>query len=406
MGLFQIILAFALACSPIVCSHIAMAEATSSDNGLQPYLWFCQGKEKPAGLILGSGLIVYDMRNDCFRNDLVPKSNCAESSDDVRAVVLIEEGDTSFAGQYSNGWTKAGIRSLDLTLFSVKSGVHYATENILGSDPPETINSTSEPWVYGDWPTEELIQETVNKLAQQMEDINMEPDSKAPWEYEILSKEDAENCLSDYQYTEEGALQYIPKDPGVVITGYQGYCGKSLTVPDEMNGQPVVAIGNGVFSGSKCSVIILPKTLTRIGEEAFRDSAVTQLALPVGITVLPYGTFLNCRLQTLDLPGNLKAIAYEAFSGCMDLKSLALPENLAFIGDGAFEGCSSLEEMNIPIAVENIGNLTFSECSGLRLKIKQNSYAQWYLEKGAAQRNEGLKEQGIENFVPPFDIIP
>jgi hypothetical protein len=111
---------------------------------------------------------------------------------------------------------------------------------------------------------------------------------------------------------------------GVIIMRYTGRKSGNIVVPDEINGLPVIGIGEGVFREIK--QVTLPASLKYIGERAFRGSPLTSIVIPEGVTDI----------------GN------EAFSNCAKLVSVALPESLKRTGHSVFKECASLVDVTIP----------------------------------------------------------
>ena len=76
--------------------------------------------------------------------------------------------------------------------------------------------------------------------------------------------------------------KYAPEwqEHGVVITSYVGDDTK-VTVPEEIDGKPVIAIAKGAFNARRVKTLLLPKTLLQIADGAFVGcSALTELYFP------------------------------------------------------------------------------------------------------------------------------
>ncbi len=93
---------------------------------------------------------------------------------------------------------------------------------------------------------------------------------------------------------------------GIRITSYNGFETKRVIIPKEIDGYPVISIG----------------------EKAF----------------------MNAPIEQLILPNSLKAIMAQSFSGCQSLTHLDLPDGLLYMGEGCFEN-TGLLSINIPNAM-------------------------------------------------------
>jgi formylglycine-generating enzyme required for sulfatase activity len=117
---------------------------------------------------------------------------------------------------------------------------------------------------------------------------------------------------------EDKDLKFTVGPEGATITGYVGNA-SVVTIPDTIQGQPVVGIGSDAFNRrAGIEAITLPTTVANIGNMAFYK--------------------------------------------CVDLKSVNMPENLTTIGFNAFEFCSSLGDVSIPARVTKIGAVCFVNC--------------------------------------------
>ena len=76
----------------------------------------------------------------------------------------------------------------------------------------------------------------------------------------IISAETFSN--DDFSYT-------VSNKTGITITKFINETKADVTVPDEIDGVPVTAIGNGAFSESQIITITLGNNITSIGSLAF-----------------------------------------------------------------------------------------------------------------------------------------
>lgn len=127
-----------------------------------------------------------------------------------------------------------------------------------------------------------------------------------------------------------GGLTYTVANGEITITGYEGVNG-DVTIPSEIDGVPVVAIGDSAFRGNK---------------------AIENVTISEGIT----------RIDDL------------AFSGCENLKSITLPDSLTFIGMNTFSWYNDIKTITIPAGVNSMGDNPFYYCERLKeIKISPDN---------------------------------
>jgi hypothetical protein len=136
---------------------------------------------------------------------------------------------------------------------------------------------------------------------------------------------------------------YETLDGTVTITGYRGWDVEVL-VPDNIEGLPVVRIGDSAFSNRQIITVSIPDTVRSLGDRVFH----------------------SCRLLTdVLLNHGLTSIGAEAFAECSSLTSITIPDSVTSIGSGAFMGCSSLTSIDIPDSVTSIDRGAFFGCRSL-----------------------------------------
>ncbi|MBR1408993.1 MAG: leucine-rich repeat protein [Clostridia bacterium] len=127
-------------------------------------------------------------------------------------------------------------------------------------------------------------------------------------------------CLLAYAEV-YGDYLYTIEDGTAIIDKYQGIK-EYLTLPEQINGYPVVATG--------------------------------------------LSTFEDCTsLRTIKFPAGFKRLGTQAFWKCTHLENVILPETLESIGDNVFYKCESLNEINFPDNIAYIGSNTFNECPAI-----------------------------------------
>ncbi|NYT15936.1 MAG: leucine-rich repeat protein [Methanomassiliicoccales archaeon] len=190
---------------------------------------------------------------------------------------------------------------------------------------------------------------------------------------------------------------YIPFDYTFIfaygqvgITGYTG-SGGAITIPGEIGGYPVTAIGNSAFYGcSTLTSVIIPDSVTTIGNQAFGSclsltsvtigsgvtsfgmnafaycSALTSVTISDGVTTIGNSAFYGCSaLTSVIIPGSVITIQGQAFGECSALSSVVLGNGITTISIAAFVECTSLTSVAIPSSVTVISSFVFGGCSAL-----------------------------------------
>jgi hypothetical protein len=182
-----------------------------------------------------------------------------------------------------------------------------------------------------------------------------------------------------YDMTKDGS--------GVKLLEYIGDKGGKLVIPDTIEGQPVVAIGDidgynsnsGAFyfygfnentaegieelkkRGSdnakfvnqdkkrtnRITAITIPDTVTFIGTYAFSGcEGLKQINLPKSLKAINWEAFRNSGLTSITIPAGI-IVETRAFGGCKSLTTLTLGENVELRED-VFEECAELTTVNLP----------------------------------------------------------
>lgn len=129
------------------------------------------------------------------------------------------------------------------------------------------------------------------------------------------------------------------------ITAYSGST-NSVTIPEKLDGHPVIAIADGVFA---------------------KHTEIVSLIFSEGLQTIGANAFYSCHsIQSIILPHSLLSIGESAFEGCLSAYHVDIGSSLISLGDKAFFGCISMDSVSLPEAVSSVGALAFSECSNLR----------------------------------------
>ena len=149
---------------------------------------------------------------------------------------------------------------------------------------------------------------------------------------------------------------------GWKITGYTGSGGR-VVIPSQYSGNAISVIGEGAFTGTKISEVIIPANITEIGASAFEkcQSLKTAVFLERSGTApkltIQEKAFLNCgNLENIMFSEGLGTIGSRAFSGAGELTALVIPDKVTSIGELAFAQCTKLKTVYIPASLKPAGS--------------------------------------------------
>ena len=155
-----------------------------------------------------------------------------------------------------------------------------------------------------------------------------------------------------------------PVNGGVKIIVYTG-ANRDINIPSTIDGQPVVAIGNGAFAmrmltyyqSRRLTRVVIPDSVTYIGNWAFRDNRLTSVTIPNSVTYIGQFAFAvnprfdliitgtgeitsasvpNAPMGSVTIEYGITAIGNSAFRYQSLHGSVTIPDSVTYIGDWAF----------------------------------------------------------------------
>ena len=182
-------------------------------------------------------------------------------------------------------------------------------------------------------------------------------------------------------WTAPSNLNYTTSNGAITIIPYNYFdfvdFGTAVTIPDTINGLPVICIGDNAFSfaGASITSVTIPNSVTSIGSNAFIwDSSLTSVTIPNSVTNIGNSAFYACAsLNNVMIGNQVISIGDCAFGRCSNMTSVIIPNSVTSIGSGAFSNCFSLTNIIIGNRVTNIGSNAFAWCQSLTSVTIPNS---------------------------------
>lgn len=152
---------------------------------------------------------------------------------------------------------------------------------------------------------------------------------------------------------------YVGK--GIRITSYNGFGSEDVLIPKEIEGKPVISIGEKAFMNATFASIDLPDTILFILSSAFEGcSNLSHIDLPDNLRFIGDSCFEKSGLTDIIFPDNLVEISRSCCLNCKNLKSAIIGSNVKNIEFFSF--CStSVTKIVIPDNVESIDYRAFDD---------------------------------------------
>ena len=309
-------------------------------------------------------------------------------------VVGIEYGAFSYSG-VTSVVIPEGVTYID-------TYVLVGCENLVSVTLPSTLESIGESAFEGCTSLSDVVYNGTEEQAALIE-IGDNNDSllNATWQYVTGEEEPEEPDEPEGPLMTEDGFYYEIGEDGVTITRYAGE-GGNVTIPDEIDGYPVTAIGDRAFiNNPDVTSVTIPDNVTIIGDSVFsRCKNLTSVVIGDGVTTIGYRAFAETdNLTDVSVADGVERIKPLAFyrSG---ITSMVLPDTVVSIGERAFAECKALASINIPASLETINDKTFYKCESLQSIVFPESL---YEIRGMAFSQSGLTSIHIPATLEYFD---
>ena len=105
-------------------------------------------------------------------------------------------------------------------------------------------------------------------------------------------------------------FHYRTEDGRAIITGYEGNAAL-LSIPDTLDGYPVISIGERAFEGASITAVILPEGIHDVGWFAFYNCQnLINITIPQSVCSIGYAVFDGCGALTVYCPADSYAERY------------------------------------------------------------------------------------------------
>ena len=173
---------------------------------------------------------------------------------------------------------------------------------------------------------DKLVSENTNTTTETKDVKNQET---------INNSEVTEKNFKNFPETDKKYFSYRDWNEGIVIEGCSSE-EKVVVVPKEINGKPVLAIGErGLANMQNCEAVVLPDTVRVISKSAFTvDKAMKFVYLGTSLEKIDDLAFNGCsKLEFVEFPEGLKSIGKLTFSHNVVIKYIKIPASVTEITD-------------------------------------------------------------------------
>lgn len=173
----------------------------------------------------------------------------------------------------------------------------------------------------------------------------------------------ADSCVS-FQTASQTILSYHRYYNLVDVKNGINCLSSDVTIPENINGLPVLSIGSYAFSSRDLTSVALPANLTSIQNGAFDSNYIQAVSIPQSVHTIGQYAFSYNKLTDIAIPNPNATLGAAAFAG-NQLTSVVLPANLLVLERGVFRQ-NYITDIQLPVS------LTTIESTALAMnKIKQ-----------------------------------
>ena len=169
-------------------------------------------------------------------------------------------------------------------------------------------------------------------------------------------------------YPVVGGNIYFDSSTGTIIDCDSGVT--AVTIPNDIDGIPVVAIGKEAFYlCDELKTVTMNNNVSTIGKRAFAEcTSLANVSFAEGLKNIEASAFIHCdALADMIIPDSVESIGDDVFRDCDNLKHVTFSKSIKNIGSNLFHLCSNLKRIDV-----NEDNPQYASISGVLVdKIKR-----------------------------------
>ena len=174
--------------------------------------------------------------------------------------------------------------------------------------------------------------------------------------------------LNDSYTTGKDTFYYVVKEDGNIEIIGCVTTSTEITVPTDIDGIVVDAIGNYGFEGcTTINSITIPNNILTIGDYAFLGcTGLINATIPKTVSSVGEYAFKDCTgLVNVTISEGVESVGRGAFYNCTSLVEAIVPDTAEYLGEYAFYNCNSLTTATIGTGTKDLGKYTFYGCEKL-----------------------------------------
>lgn len=153
---------------------------------------------------------------------------------------------------------------------------------------------------------------------------------------------------------------------GVIVGGYDPTANPqhpNVTIPDTVDGKPVVEVGSNAFHQKEISSVTMPDSIKVINSSAFRENKLTSIKLPKELVFLGDMSFYKNEITSVTIPGKVGSTSagrWDKYAFANNkLETVVLEEGLVTLGVAPFIN-NKITSITFPSTLKNISFQAFA----------------------------------------------